>query len=100
MLENNGPPADGAEPPGARLSRLSAASLRINESLGRGYGAAGRPDYRLGQGEATFAGRTVPRRRNDWPKGKAPSDKAGAWQLLRLGAVRKTADYTATANLI
>ena len=33
MLENNGPPANGTEPPGDRLSRLSAASLRINDSL-------------------------------------------------------------------
>ena len=33
MSENNGPPADGTESPGDRLSRLSAASLRINETL-------------------------------------------------------------------
>ncbi len=33
MLENNGPPANGTDSPGDRLSRLSAASLRINESL-------------------------------------------------------------------
>jgi len=33
MLENNGPPASGTDPAGDRLSRLSAASLRINESL-------------------------------------------------------------------
>ncbi len=33
MLKNNGPPDNGTEPPGDRLSRLSAASLRINESL-------------------------------------------------------------------
>ncbi len=33
MVENNGPPANGADPAGDRLSRLSAASLRINESL-------------------------------------------------------------------
>ena len=32
-MENNGPPASGTEPPGDRLSRLSAASLRINDSL-------------------------------------------------------------------
>ncbi len=33
MSENNGPPANGTDSPGERLSRLSAASLRINESL-------------------------------------------------------------------
>ncbi len=33
MLENNGPPVSGTDPAGDRLSRLSAASLRINESL-------------------------------------------------------------------
>ena len=33
MLENNGPPASGTDSPGGCLSRLSAASLRINESL-------------------------------------------------------------------
>ena len=32
-MENNGPPANGTDSPGDRLSRLSAASLRINESL-------------------------------------------------------------------
>ena len=33
MLEYNGQPARGTEPAGARLSRLSEASLRINESV-------------------------------------------------------------------
>ena len=33
MLENNGPPDNGTDSPEDRLSRLSAASLRINESL-------------------------------------------------------------------
>ena len=33
MLENDGPPARGGELPGERLTRLSQASLRINESL-------------------------------------------------------------------
>ena len=36
MLENNSPPTDGTDSPGdrlSRLSRLSQASLRINESL-------------------------------------------------------------------
>ena len=33
MLENNGPPANGTDSPGDRLSRLSQASLRINDSL-------------------------------------------------------------------
>ena len=33
MLENNGPPDNGTDSPGDRLSRLSAASLRINGSL-------------------------------------------------------------------
>ncbi len=32
-MENNGPPANGTHSPGDRLSRLSAAILRINESL-------------------------------------------------------------------
>ena len=32
-MENNGPLANGTDSPGDRLSRLSAASLRINESL-------------------------------------------------------------------
>ncbi len=32
-MENNGPPANETDSPGDRLSRLSAASLRINESL-------------------------------------------------------------------
>ncbi|MCY4365702.1 MAG: hypothetical protein OXE17_05690 [Chloroflexi bacterium] len=32
MSENNGQPARGADSPGDRLSRLSQASLRINES--------------------------------------------------------------------
>ena len=32
-MENIGPLANGTETPGDRLSRLSAASLRINESL-------------------------------------------------------------------
>ena len=32
-MENNGPPASGTDPAADRLSRLSAASLRINESL-------------------------------------------------------------------
>ena len=65
MLGNNGLPANGAEPPGARLSRLSAASLRINESLD--VDTALRAVLTIGQAqaEATFAGRTVPRRRND-----------------------------------
>ena len=33
MLENNGQPANGTGSRGDRLSRLSQASLRINESL-------------------------------------------------------------------
>ena len=33
MLENNSPPARGMGSPGDRLSRVSQASLRINESL-------------------------------------------------------------------
>ena len=33
MLENNGHPARGTDSPGGRLSRVSQAILRINESL-------------------------------------------------------------------
>ena len=64
-MENNGPPGLGTEPAGACRSRLSGASLRSNESVGVDLYTALQAVLTIGQaqGEATLAGRAVPRRR-------------------------------------
>ncbi len=71
MSENNGQPDRATEPVGDRPSRLSAASRRINESVG--VDTALRAVLTIGQahGEATLAGRAVPRRR--FPGGGSPA---------------------------
>ncbi len=76
-MENNGPPANGKDSPGDRLSRLSAASLRTNERLDVDSDLLAVPTFGQAQGKATVCGRTVPWRGVDPPKGKTPLRQRG-----------------------